>query len=62
MRYEAKERAITNKIEENFLCYGTIGEFSKAVRKTYSYKENIPKLFKIEKILHDLRQGEMRVT
>lgn len=41
MKYVDKERAITNKIEENFLHYGTIGEVSKAVRKTYSYKEDI---------------------
>ena len=32
------------------------------MRETYSKGENTSKLFKIESILHDLRQGEMTVT
>ena len=49
-------------IGENFLLYETAQKILKAIRETYSSYENTSKLFAIESILHDLRQGNLTVT
>ena len=49
-------------IGENFLLYETAQKILKAMRKTCSSYENTSKLFAIESILHDLRQGDLTVT
>ena len=53
---------ITNEIGENFLLYDTAQEIWEVAREAYSHIENTSKLFEIEGILDDLRQGESHVT
>ena len=49
-------------IGENFLLYETAQEIWESVKEIYSSSENTSKLFAIESILHDLRQGDLAVT
>ncbi|KAL3530599.1 hypothetical protein ACH5RR_009921 [Cinchona calisaya] len=51
----------TNDIGENFLLYDTAQEIWEAAKELYSSKENTSKIFEIESVLHDLRQGELNV-
>ncbi|XP_073158333.1 uncharacterized protein [Henckelia pumila] len=54
--------SMTQDIGENFLLYQTGAEIWDAVRTTYSSQENTSELFRIERLLYGLRQGEDIVT
>jgi len=54
--------SMTTEIGENFLLYTTATEIWKAVCDTFSSSKNTAKLFHVESILQDLRQGDQPVT
>ena len=54
--------SMTTEISENFLLHTTAKEIWNAVREIFSSRDNTAKLFHVESILHDLRQGENSVT
>lgn len=54
--------SMNNDVGENFLLYETTSEIWNAAKETYSHIENTDKLFEIEGVLHDLRQGDKPVT
>lgn len=47
---------MTNDVGENFILYERTQEIFDAARESYSDKEDTTEAFKIEGILHDLRQ------
>ncbi|KAJ0046448.1 hypothetical protein Pint_05386 [Pistacia integerrima] len=49
-------------IGENFLAFETAKEIWDAAKETYSDIENTSEVAEIERILHDLRQGDLTVT
>ena len=53
--------SMTPEIGEDFLLFETAEETWIAVRETYSNKENVSELFRLEKTLRDLQQGDMAV-
>ncbi|KAL5812186.1 hypothetical protein ACOSQ3_027136 [Xanthoceras sorbifolium] len=53
---------MTNDISENFLLYETAQEIWDAIKETFSTYDNTSKLFVVQSVLHDLRQGEETVT
>lgn len=50
--------SMTTEIGGNFLFYFTAKEIWDAAQDTFSSMENTTKIFQIENIFHDLRQGE----
>ncbi|KAK9210972.1 hypothetical protein WN943_000345 [Citrus x changshan-huyou] len=53
--------SMNNDISENFLLFGTTKDIWDAAKETYSSSKNTSKLFQIETILYDFRQGEKSV-
>lgn len=53
--------SMTPEIGEDFLLYETAEEIWAAVKETYSNKDNVSELFRLEKTLRGLRQGNMVV-
>ncbi|PKU77888.1 hypothetical protein MA16_Dca005720 [Dendrobium catenatum] len=47
---------------ENFLLYEMAQEICEAIKETYSSSDNTSKLFAIETILHDYRQGDLTIS
>ncbi|KAL5762234.1 hypothetical protein ACOSP7_018498 [Xanthoceras sorbifolium] len=54
--------SMITEIRENFLLYCTAKEIWDAAKETYSNKDNSSELVAIERVLHDLWQGDSNVT
>ncbi|XP_044463243.1 uncharacterized protein LOC123194143 [Mangifera indica] len=53
--------SMTPEVGENFLLYETAYEVWEAVKETYSNKDNISERFRIEGVLHEMKQGDLTV-
>lgn len=53
---------VTTKKSKDFMFYETAREIWVATRDTYSNNENIYDLFKLQGLIHDLRQVDMPIT
>lgn len=53
---------MNNEIGKKFLLYHTAKDIWKAAKETFSDLENMAEFFKIERILHDFRQGDQLVA
>ena len=54
--------SMTTEIGENFLLYNFAQEIWEATKEAYSHIENTSKLFEIESMLDDRKQGDSYVT
>ena len=52
---------MTPEVGENFLLYETTNEVWEAAKETYSNKDNIFEKFKIEGVLHEVKQEDLTV-
>ena len=53
---------MNNDIDKNFIPYETMQEIWEAARETYFDTRNTTETFEIERIFHDLRQGDLSNT
>lgn len=53
---------MNNDVWGNFILYKTMKIIKKVTTETYSDAEDIVEAFDMEKIFHDLRQGDLFIT